>query len=257
MPNQKSFPPGYPSGGIRITGYTDTTAITDQYPTHLDVLGKGGYHTVGTIAERDNITVQRRSEGMFCYVADSDGLGNPNLYYLASDLVTWVQVNLLNIKGSDVTLDTTSFWKHLKEPVLSDDVQKMAEVVDNLDTNSMWQDIPGHTFKVGDIVHNGNGVLELAIADKTSDKLAHGIIADVNGNKVKVGGTGFYLWPAHGLTVGNTYYTSVSVPGALESTPPASSGTYTQACVFVMSSQSILFQNTTAVDNDLTLELEE
>lgn len=44
---------------------------------------KGGHHQVGTIAERDNISLARRQPGMLCTVMD-DGTGKPKTYQLIS-----------------------------------------------------------------------------------------------------------------------------------------------------------------------------
>lgn len=42
----------------------------DTFPTHMAKYGKGGYHCVQTIAERDNIPEERRENGMLVYVAN-------------------------------------------------------------------------------------------------------------------------------------------------------------------------------------------
>lgn len=60
------------SGSIPVTGTVTTTDTQDTYATHLDELGKGGYRVVDTIADRDDISSERRTEGMLVYVvADS------------------------------------------------------------------------------------------------------------------------------------------------------------------------------------------
>ena len=59
-------------------------SVSDQYPTHLEEHGQGGYRTVNTITERNNIPMARRKEGMLVKVlADKitytldGGLNNP------------------------------------------------------------------------------------------------------------------------------------------------------------------------------------
>lgn len=56
------------NGGVPVTGYISPTDTTDTYATHHDNLGKGGVHSFSTEEERNNIRVDRRSEGMLCYV---------------------------------------------------------------------------------------------------------------------------------------------------------------------------------------------
>lgn len=70
--------------GIRLTSYIDTTSELDVYPTHLAKLGKGGYRTVSTITDRNNIPVERREAFMKVAV-----IATGIIYTLASDLTTW------------------------------------------------------------------------------------------------------------------------------------------------------------------------
>ena len=53
---------------VRVTDYIDTTAPTDTYPTHLAAKGKGGFMSVGSISERDNIPSARLEVGMWVNV---------------------------------------------------------------------------------------------------------------------------------------------------------------------------------------------
>lgn len=61
-----------------INGKTNVAAgiapfsTEDKYETHTDIWGKGGYRSVETIADRDNITEQRRKEGMLVGVKSED-----------------------------------------------------------------------------------------------------------------------------------------------------------------------------------------
>jgi len=57
---------------IPLGGMIAPTDTTDIYPTHSSNYGKGGVHHVATIVDRDAITAERRSEGMFCTV-EEDG----------------------------------------------------------------------------------------------------------------------------------------------------------------------------------------
>jgi hypothetical protein len=57
-------------GTVPITGTITTTNDLDTYPTHWDKFAKGGLRTVISLAQRDAITTERRSEGMQVYVRD-------------------------------------------------------------------------------------------------------------------------------------------------------------------------------------------
>lgn len=55
----------------------------DTFPTHLAKYGKGGYHCVANIEERDRIPEERRENGMLVYVDfDPDGF---HFYQLLGD----------------------------------------------------------------------------------------------------------------------------------------------------------------------------
>jgi hypothetical protein len=55
-------------GAVPITGFISPTDSSDVYATHQDIYGKGGFRTVATITSRDQITSERRSEGMLVFV---------------------------------------------------------------------------------------------------------------------------------------------------------------------------------------------
>lgn len=44
----------------------------DTYPTHYSEYGKGGWHEVNTIADRDNIPEARRANGMAVSVVENN-----------------------------------------------------------------------------------------------------------------------------------------------------------------------------------------
>jgi hypothetical protein len=57
---------------IKVTDYISPTAEIDTYPTHFDRYQKGGFRVVATVAERDAITAERKTVGMWVYVSDDD-----------------------------------------------------------------------------------------------------------------------------------------------------------------------------------------
>lgn len=75
-------------GTVQLTGKIAPTALSDTYPTHDANFGYGGVHHVTSIANRDAITLQRRRAGMLCTVD-----GDPNIYRLELDLVTWTTIS--------------------------------------------------------------------------------------------------------------------------------------------------------------------
>ena len=53
-----------------ISGLVPTSRL-DSYPTHYAEFGKGGYRSVATMVDRDNIPEQRRELGMKVYVIET------------------------------------------------------------------------------------------------------------------------------------------------------------------------------------------
>mgnify|MGYP000178490719 FL=1 len=63
----------FPNNSIPVTNSIGLTAQTDTFPTHLSNFGKGGLHSVGTLAELYAITTERRLFGMECNVTSEVG----------------------------------------------------------------------------------------------------------------------------------------------------------------------------------------
>ncbi|PTW44683.1 hypothetical protein C8J25_109113 [Sphingomonas faeni] len=62
----------------------------DQYPTHREEFGQGGYRATATAADRDAIPAARREAGMRVKVLAADTAGiTGRTYTLAADLLTW------------------------------------------------------------------------------------------------------------------------------------------------------------------------
>jgi len=77
---------------VRVAMPINPSSPLDTYPTHIDTLGHGGFMAVRTKAIRDNITIQRRKEGMLVYVLETD-----SLYQLRGPVTgnNWVQFKLM------------------------------------------------------------------------------------------------------------------------------------------------------------------
>ena len=61
-------------------------AEADQFPTHIDKYGSGGYRAVLNNAARDAIPVARRQAGMVVLVTETQ-----QSWVLADDLITWIE----------------------------------------------------------------------------------------------------------------------------------------------------------------------
>lgn len=61
-------------------------AEEDEFPTHIDKYGAGGYRAVANAADLNAIPVARRSPGMVVLV-----LENKTYWVLAADGTTWVE----------------------------------------------------------------------------------------------------------------------------------------------------------------------
>jgi len=60
--------PTYISGAQTVTSFIAPATVEDTFPTHKPIYGLGGVRTVGTTAEMESISVDRREEGMIVYV---------------------------------------------------------------------------------------------------------------------------------------------------------------------------------------------
>lgn len=59
-------------GTVAITGPISPSDTQDIYATHSETFGHGGYKSVDTLIERDEILPLRRKIGMVCYVSETD-----------------------------------------------------------------------------------------------------------------------------------------------------------------------------------------
>lgn len=55
---------------VKVVAPISPNAPTDNYPTHIDSLGKGGFMAIRNLTIRDNISAMRRKEGMLVYVIE-------------------------------------------------------------------------------------------------------------------------------------------------------------------------------------------
>ena len=79
---------------IKLVGNITTNGVA-SYPTHIDSLGKGGYMSMPTLSDRDNIPTLRRKYGMLVFVQAND-----SLYKLSSvnlDNTNWITIGFASV----------------------------------------------------------------------------------------------------------------------------------------------------------------
>jgi len=104
------------NGTVILSGMISTTDTTDKYPTHEDILGKGGLQTVTTKIDRDNIPLLRRKIGMLVYVIEEN-----NYYHLIEGVTNndWLLFTITNEKQTvssnllKTELNTPNLFNHL------------------------------------------------------------------------------------------------------------------------------------------------
>jgi hypothetical protein len=77
------------SAQVKVIGAVEPNDLSDKYPTHNEIYGKGGFRSVPDIAGRNGITPARRSTGMLVYVISEE-----KLYQLKGGLVdaNWTEI---------------------------------------------------------------------------------------------------------------------------------------------------------------------
>lgn len=113
--------------GVKVSDYIVPMSLSDTYPTNLDIYGKGGVHSVLSITDRDNISLERRSEGMLSYIKDSR-----SMYVLTGGIQNTNWSKVYNITDSynitDIRLDVIGIRRDL------DRVKPLYK----LDYNKIW-----------------------------------------------------------------------------------------------------------------------
>lgn len=77
------------SAQVKVIGAVEPNDLSDKYPTHNEIYGKGGFRSVVDLAGRNGITPARRSVGMLVYVISEE-----KLYQLKGGLVdaNWTEI---------------------------------------------------------------------------------------------------------------------------------------------------------------------
>jgi len=89
----------------------------------------------------------------------------------------------------------------------------------------------GHGFTLGQQVYFDGTSWQLAIATAVDTLRVATVAQVVDASRFLVMFEGAMQWPAHGLTLGATYYLSDTTPGAITPIPPAPAASIDQPCV--------------------------
>ena len=89
----------------------------------------------------------------------------------------------------------------------------------------------GHGFTLGQQVYFDGTSWQLAIATGLATLRVATVAQVVDASRFLVMFEGAMQWPAHGLTLGATYYLSDATPGAITPIPPAAAASIDQPCV--------------------------
>lgn len=134
----------------------------DTYPTHYAEYGKGGWHSVATISDRDAIPVQRRETGMVVFVQED------NTPYRLTAEGNWV--NLIDLSKFSNVFDFKG-------------------VIDSIDN------LPSSGNKTGDVWHITNKTAEFVWIGEKWEEL--GTTIDLSGYLTKSSAASTYAAASH------------------------------------------------------------
>ena len=140
----------------KIVPYTDS----DEYATHDEEYGRGGYRTVNTVAEMNAIPADRRKEGMLVYVKNDK-------YYRLNSSNTFVDAEIGSSGGGDIYIVNTD---NLNFELISDGKDatdnELTEVMTILER---WGSSVIPLYLQSSIDRKGySGVLDFSVVDSTN-----------------------------------------------------------------------------------------
>lgn len=93
---------------VKVIGAVEPNDLSDKYPTHNEMYGKGGFRSVNDLPERDAITPARRSVGMLVYC-----ISNEKFYQLKGGILNsnWVETNFGSGTGGGTSPEITLIEK--------------------------------------------------------------------------------------------------------------------------------------------------
>lgn len=156
--------------GIKVTGHIRPVSLLDNYPTHLDNLGKGGIHSVASLIEREAIFMERRSLGMMAFDA-----AEKSMYALLSgmDNTGWIeifnfkenQLNFNNYCPPDYILLGNANSVPRPSPVLIDMRQDIIDLKRNVGYLEGLKKLEYNRLWIGDSTNRAVARLQIGIAN--------------------------------------------------------------------------------------------
>ena len=142
--------------GTNVSAPIAPYSTLDVFPTHDAKYGKGGFRSVQTIADRDDITDDRKEAGMFVYVVE-----NEKIYVLENNNDNWIWVEWESGGGGGGGESYTyygtesSVWEitHNKEKYPNSVI-----VIDSTDNQTI----------IGDVVYNNTNKITITFSESVT-----------------------------------------------------------------------------------------
>ena len=140
----------------KIVPYTDS----DEYATHDEEYGRGGYRTVNTVAEMNAIPADRRKEGMLVYVKNDK-------YYRLNSSNTFVDAEIGSSGGGDIYIVNTD---NLNFELISDGKDATDnELIEVMTILERWGSSVIPLYLQSSIDRKGyTGILDVSVVDGTN-----------------------------------------------------------------------------------------
>lgn len=174
--------------GLQVTNTITPCTSKDKYATHDSQYGRGGWHEVNTIDERNNIPADRRRDGMACYVKETGKVYILNGYawnvFTGADGATVKDIVDAAIAAGDITLDVdltqyltkTEFNKTLEDYAKISDLdsinEKTGDLQDQVDTKASEEDLNNLKNDVNTVKDSLTALSEAALTQDDWETIA-------------------------------------------------------------------------------------
>lgn len=174
--------------GLQVTNTITPCTSKDKYATHDSQYGRGGWHEVNTIDERNNIPADRRRDGMACYVKETGKVYILNGYawnvFTGADGATVKDIVDAAIAAGDITLDVdltqyltkTEFNKTLEDYAKVSDLdsinEKTGDLQDQVDTKASEEDLNNLKNDVNTVKDSLTALSEAALTQDDWETIA-------------------------------------------------------------------------------------
>ena len=174
--------------GLQVTNTITPCTSKDKYATHDSQYGRGGWHEVNTIDERNNIPADRRRDGMACYVKETGKVYILNGYawnvFTGADGATVKDIVDAAIAAGDITIDVDltqyltkmEFNKTLEGYAKTSDLdsinEKTGDLQDQIDTKASEESLNNLKNDVNIINDNLTALSEVALTQDDWETIA-------------------------------------------------------------------------------------